>query len=78
MNTMFLKSDLAELAHLVEQLKASEARAESMAAAEDSLTDQYAYKYGVMLGRTRALVAAFESRLELINKTLTMGSTNNA
>ena len=73
MNTMFLKSDLAELALLVEKLKEAESVAEKWAAGEDNIADKYAYKYGVMLGRTRALVAAFESRLELINKTLTMG-----
>ena len=78
MNTMFLKSDLAELALLVEKLKEAESVAEKWAAGEDNIADKYAYKYGVMLGRTRALAAAFESRLEILNKTLTMGSTNNA
>ena len=78
MNTMFLKSDLAELALLVEKLKEAESVAEKWAAGEDNITDKYAYKYGVMLGRTRALADAFQSRLDILNKTLTMGSTNNA
>ena len=78
MNTMFLKSDLAELALLVEKLREAEAAAEKWAAGEDNITDKYAYKYGVMLGRTRALADAFQSRLDLINKTLVMGTTNNA
>ena len=78
MNTMFLKSDLAELALLVEKLREAEAAAEKWAAGEDNITDKYAYKYGVMLGRTRALADAFQSRLDIINKTLVMGTTNNA
>lgn len=80
MNTLFLKSDLAELALLVEKLKESETVAEKWAAGEDNITDKYAYKYGVMLGRTRALVDAFESRLSILNKSLEMGinNTNNA
>jgi hypothetical protein len=78
MNTMFLKSDLEELAFLVEKLRESEAIAEKWAAGEDNITDKYAYKYGVMLGRTRALADAFESRLDILNKSLTMGTTNNA
>ena len=78
MNTMFLKSDLAELALLVEKLKEAESVAEKWAAGEDNITDKYAYKYGVMLGRTRALADAFQSRLDIINKTLVMGSANTA
>lgn len=78
MNTMFLKSDLAELAIIVERLKESEAIAEKWAAGEDNVTDKYAYKYGVMIGRVRATVDAFESRLALLEKSLTMGSANTA
>jgi len=78
MNTLFLKSDLAELAVLVEKLKESESVAEKWAAGEDNITDKYAYKYGVMLGRCRALADAFESRLQILNKSLEMGITNNA
>jgi len=75
MNTMFLQSDLTELAILVEKLKESESVAEKWAAGEDNITDKYAYKYGVMCGRVRALVDAFEGRLSLLNKSLEMQST---
>lgn len=73
MNTMFLKSDLAELAVIVSKLKESEATAEMWAASADNITDKYAYKYGVMIGRVNATVDALESRLALIEKTLVMG-----
>ena len=73
MNTMFLKSDLTELAQIVAKLKESESTAEMWAASADNISDKYAYKYGVMIGRVNAAVDALESRLALIEKTLVMG-----
>ena len=78
MITKFLKWDHAELAQIVERLKLSETIAEKSAADEDNITDKYAYKYGVMIGRVSATVDAFESRLALLEKSLTMGSANTA
>ena len=76
MNTIFLKSDLAELEVLIEKLKESEATAEKWAADEDSITDKSAHKYGIMLILTRNLADAFQLRLDILNKTLVMGSMN--
>jgi len=73
MNTMFLKSDIADLATIVSKLKKAEATAELWAAGEDNITDKYAYKYGCMIGQVNAVVDALESRLALIEKTLVMG-----
>jgi len=73
MNTMFLKSDIADLATIVSKLKKAEATAELWASGEDNITDKYAYKYGCMIGQVNAVVDALESRLALIEKTLVMG-----
>jgi hypothetical protein len=70
MNTLFLKSDLEQLALIVAKLKESEATAEKWAAAEENISDKYAYKYGVMIGRVNAIADAFESRLKIIEESL--------
>lgn len=78
MNTVFLKSDLEELTLLVEKLKQAKATAETWASAEDTVIDQYAYKYGAMVGQVNSFVDAFESRLALLEKSLQMGITKQA
>jgi hypothetical protein len=76
MNTLFLKSDLEDLTWLVEKLKESEQAAEKALKEETiDINNEYAYKYGIMCGRMRALSEAFESRLNILNKSLTIGTT---
>ena len=78
MNTMFLKSDLQEIATIVARLKQAESAAETWAAKDDTVTDKYAYKYGAMIGQVNSAVYALEVRLGLLERSLEMGITKIA
>lgn len=78
MNTMFLKSDLQEIATIVARLKQAESAAEKWAAKDDTVTDKYAYKYGAMIGQVNSVVYALEVRLGLLERSLEMGITKIA
>ena len=78
MNTMFLKSDLQEIATIVARLKQAESAAETWAAKDDTVTDKYAYKYGAMIGQVNSAVYALEVRIGLLERSLQLGITETA